>query len=88
MFSILSFTVLVIGAIGANNFEIRHSIELESSDVEGINVNEVSKDVKDELHQLICTEYDELVNACSIEGMVKSKMAFEKVWVSNSFSVF
>ena len=70
MFSFLSFAVLFIGAIDANDFEIRHSIELGSSDFEG-NVNEVSKEVNDELNQLICTEYDGLVNECSIEGMEK-----------------
>ena len=73
MFSFLSFAFLVIGAIGASDFEIRHSIELGSSDFNS-NVNEVSKEVNEELDQLICTEYDGLVEDCSIEGMIEFKM--------------
>ena len=75
MFSILSFAVLVIGAIGKNDFEIRHSIQLGySEDATGINVNDVQKEVKDELTELICTEYNEMVEKCEIEGMVELKM--------------
>ena len=75
MFSILSFAVLLIGAIKANNFEIRHSIDLGSDNAQGINVNDVTKEVKDELDQLICTGYTEnnLVDECSIEGMIEIK---------------
>ena len=74
MFSILYFAVLVIGAIGANDFEIRHSIELGSEDATGIKVDEVSEEVKDELDQLLCTEYDEMVENCEIEGTVEFKL--------------
>ena len=44
MFSILYFAVLVIGAIGANDFEIRHSIELGNEDAAEINQIDVQKD--------------------------------------------
>ena len=80
MFSILSFAVLLIGAIEGNNFEIRHSIELGSEDATGIpNVNEVTLEVRDELDQLLCTGYteDNLVDKCSIEGMIEIKTDFE-----------
>ena len=72
MFSILSFAVLVIGAIGANDFEIRHSIELGSENAADIKDDDVSDEVKNELDQLICTQYTEkdLVTDCSIEGMI------------------
>ena len=79
MFSFLSFAVLVIGAIGANDFEIRHSIELGSIDEECCSdVNDVTLGVRDELDQLICTEYDELVDDCSIEGMIEFKMIISR----------
>jgi len=72
MFSFLSFAVLVIGAIGANDFEIRHSIELGSNDENCChNVNDVTVGVRNELEQLICTEYDGSVEDCSIEGMIE-----------------
>ena len=75
MFSTLSFAVLVIGAIEKNDFEIRHSIQLGySEDATGINVNEVTIEVKDELTELICTEYDEMVEKCEIEGTVELKV--------------
>ena len=74
MFSILSFAVLVIGAIGANDFEIRHSIELGSEDATDINEIDVPKEVTNELTELICTEYDKMVKECSIEGMVELKV--------------
>ena len=74
MFSILSFAVLVIGAIEKNDFEIRHSIELGNEDAAEINVNDVTKEVKDELDQLLCTEYDEMVENCEIEGTVEFKL--------------
>ena len=78
MFSILYFAVLVIGAIEKNDFEIRHSIELGNEDAAEINVNDVTKEVKDELDQLLCTGYTEknLVDECSIEGMIEIKMDF------------
>ena len=74
MFSILSFAVLVIGAIGANDFEIRHSIELGNEDAAEINQIDVQKEVKDELTELICTEYNEIVENCEIEGTVEFKL--------------
>ena len=79
MFSILYFAVLVIGAIEKNDFEIRHSIELGNEDATGIKVDDVTKEVKDELDQLLCTGYTEnnLVEECSIEGIIEIKMDFE-----------
>ena len=79
MFSILSFAVLLIGAIEGNNFEIRHSIDLGSDNAQDININDVTKEVKDELDQLLCTGYteDNLVDKCSIEGMIEIKTDFE-----------
>ena len=74
MFSFLYFAFVVIGAIGLKDFEIRHSIRLGSSDGANTNVNDVTLGVRDELNQLICTEYDGLVEDCSINGMREFKI--------------
>ena len=69
MFSVFAFAILFISGINANDFEIRHLIELGSDDWDdSITDQKLQEDVKAELEDLICTSYTVDDTTCSIEG--------------------